>query len=309
MLFFWGLLSLSSAWAGIEAAYNNSLPLTQAECGAKDFGPQLGPVRNQEKAEWCWAMTGADLIGYSLGLGRRQQISAVDLIQSCAQFSPAKLPKPEGPLEEEHYRNIDLDQAKGVEEWRKENKGARLVDLKGYSLYATFCFNQRASFCSEPDLPAKDFLHSEMKFGDPEFEKLRAEKCGKQIPVRTLYTDFRRFKPGSNSSVAQMVAAWFRLNSPVSVAYRKSFFLEKEKGGAGPDHESIVTAMRWGAGACEFLVRNSWGDECKGFRKEFRDRCTGQGTWLSEKELKNSVFLAVRIFRPAKPGSSLIPKK
>ncbi len=239
-------------------------------------------------------MVAADLIGYSQGIKAPDQLSVIDVIQSCADFSYEKLTVGK--------ENADLGQAKVVDEWRLYNIGKKIRTMAGYSLYAAYCHNQRQSLCLESEIPWNTYAISGMQFGEVRYQKLVTENCKNGIAVKKVSAVFRRFTKGKKSESAEYLAKWLKEGTPVSMGYRmndlKGKLVDHDGNFPYANHESTVAAMRWNdrIGRCEFLLRNSWGDSCGDYKKEIASRCGKAGAWLTESEVRNFATTVIRIY-------------
>ncbi|MBA2405971.1 MAG: hypothetical protein H0V66_14440, partial [Bdellovibrionales bacterium] len=65
------------AWALPTLAFAYS-PTSQNNCTSLDLrNESLGEVRNQKDVAWCYAFTGADMLGHTFGA--REKMSAADM--------------------------------------------------------------------------------------------------------------------------------------------------------------------------------------------------------------------------------------
>ena len=63
------------------------------ECPKGNFTKDFGDIRGSGGAEWCWANTAADLIGYAQGVKPPSRISALDVAISNLTISPLGIEK------------------------------------------------------------------------------------------------------------------------------------------------------------------------------------------------------------------------
>lgn len=55
-------------------------------------------------------------------------------------------------------------------------------------------------------------------------------------------------------------------------------------------HASVIVGRNLIGGQCHYLLRNSWGASCEGYRPGFKERCRAGHLWISEAELIKATF-------------------
>jgi hypothetical protein len=82
--------------------------------------------------------------------------------------------------------------------------------------------------------------------------------------------------------------------NPVGIAYFASFFdFENAAKTNDSRHMSVVVDRKWNqeTRSCEFLVRNSWGSHCGGYKNAlFQKRCENGHVWVPEEILKDYLY-------------------
>lgn len=55
-------------------------------------------------------------------------------------------------------------------------------------------------------------------------------------------------------------------------------------------HASVIVGRNMIGGQCHYLLRNSWGASCEGYRPGFKERCQAGHLWISEAELIKATY-------------------
>lgn len=80
-------------------------------------------------------------------------------------------------------------------------------------------------------------------------------------------------------------------NEPVSIGYDIDLVLKKDEDEHRPYlHASTIIGRRWNEATskCEYLIKNSWGNECP---KKIKIDCTNGNFWASREKLQSSIDL------------------
>lgn len=259
----------------------------QNACSPVDLrGPRLGAVRNQGGSNVCWAYAGADLLSYRLG----QRISAVDLVSSQRlRERQAFL----SILNRKRYQGANLNSADS------EISAIPFAARRGLCLE----HDLPDSIPAEPDdlvltlSQGRDnllYLIQEKQFPD----RITGQSCGPALDSLPLLSQAellkiiaavpaatgeagvlnalvdaecsgRRLPPYSiqlhvdYSSDLKAIDQQLSRGNIVGISYNPSIAY----GDLALDgrHLSTVVGRRLKDGKCQYLVRNTWGPECKIF--------------------------------------------
>jgi hypothetical protein len=122
-------------------------------CSTGNFTKDFGAVRNSGGAEWCWANTAADLIGYAQGIKPPERISTIDVAVSNLTISS-------DVIEQTIKRLKTVDMKESRIPWYKNQiassqdlmKSFPLREIVGVSSTALLSYQSRKGFCLERNL-------------------------------------------------------------------------------------------------------------------------------------------------------------
>ena len=119
-------------------------------------------------------------------------------------------------------------------------------------------------------------------------------KCRRGPAVKPMRAEVRDFQRGPESKAAELAAEWLG-EGPLSVSVPSAFFRQKATGNKW--HEAVLAGRRWNeaTGACEFKLRDSYGESCERYREELRPRCESGNLWLTERELTENARFITRV--------------
>lgn len=171
--------------------------------------------------------------------------------------------------------------------------GDSSFDLKNLSL------TQRLLFACENELAPPLQRHSSL-FEEYNQVVLRhvAEgvraKCKRGPPVKRMRAEVRDFQRGPDSKSAELAAEWLG-EGPVSVSVPSELLAPGKP--RSKWHEAVIAGRRWNerTGACEFKLRDSYGESCGRFHRELQARCDRGNVWLTERELLDSARFVTRV--------------
>lgn len=275
----------------------------------------LQNARNQDSIGWCYAYTGADLLSFKLN----KKISAVSLYNS-GQDIEADIDVNGTPKGGDIKHTIDNYLAKKNGLCLEEDLPSSDFKFCVYRTYNDFLngllttvrekrIEQAAlsNQCFEKDL-ANAFPASNIHF-----IRQHAERFGTRKLIEALYDNqcknlsFKGLKVGSKalyapqtkpSDMIKKINDELNNNNIVGVGYDYNKLDNVNDRG---DHASIVVGRRTNpeTGACEFLVRNSWGKDCEqkeGPGLSCHKNCDASGCrysghfWVSENRLRDSLI-------------------
>lgn len=271
----------------------------------------LNNVRNQDSVGWCYAYTAADLLSFKF----KKRISAVSLYKSGQEIAKdIKDPVGNGG-----------DIGDSIRSYIAKNNGLCLEeDLPSSDFkfcldrYYSDFLNNLLTVVNENRLDAElnanqCFRHDlEAAFPGVNVAFIKSHGNRKEL-IESLYN--QQCKKISLKNVKVQTATLYIERSPASVLL-KNIDDQLSKGnliGIGYDynklngdessggHASVLVGRRTNpdSGACEYLVRNSWGKECNLYEGEglsCHKNCDGNGCrysghfWVSSDRLANSLF-------------------
>lgn len=126
---------------------------TPEDCPKGNFTSNFGSVRGSGGAEWCWANTAADLIGYAQGIKPPDRISAIDVATSNLTISPEETESTVKSLGPAGMNSNRIG-------WYQNQIGATQDLMKSYSVNkatglpstALLSYQSRKGFCLEKNL-------------------------------------------------------------------------------------------------------------------------------------------------------------
>jgi|GEM_PF-5893261 len=139
-------VSLSQAFAA---------PIAREQCESIDFGPRLGPVREQLGTEWCWAMTAADLIGFQQGITPARQVAVVDVALAGLNMTPQRIKDSGAATGSFSTYIMARDEADDQEVLAVRKRGLQLAGRQGWSMIGVLAYNGRERVCLESELPSQ----------------------------------------------------------------------------------------------------------------------------------------------------------
>jgi hypothetical protein len=131
--------------------------LTQLDCPSLDYSSEMGPIRNQDNTDWCWAFSGADLI--TAFQKSPEPVSAVDVAISAMAASPADLAAARAhPLDFRFYQKmksrLELEK-EGAHEPEPESEWAGKSLRYRSGSNEVLLYNLRERLCYESELPSQ----------------------------------------------------------------------------------------------------------------------------------------------------------
>lgn len=311
---------------GMSRSYAN---YARQGCWPVDYTAQMGQVRNQGRTSWCFAYAAADLVSQRSGvvvsavdIGAQYFLN--DLNELMNQSDPALIAYIRSfPGLARHLTNARRDAASG-----KEFKEEPLLNRAegGFVDLSIFTANGRG-LCPESNLPSSPGFSSEyidrLKFFVENSQRAamreslvllnhnrewmtwadrvcrRVERPVPLVPVSiyaaTSPARYRQFvSQGAYREQDVQGELIGRLNFALShgriavVSYDANLLADFE--GEDAPHASSIVARTLVNGQCQYLLRNSWGESCNGYRDQFKSRCQNGHIWVTEAELRQSVY-------------------
>lgn len=121
------------------------------------------------------------------------------------------------------------------------------------------------------------------------------KKCEPRAPLTAPILSKSLSK--ENGNVLAKINERLDKKSPVGISYNPCGLvenknkIENEETRDECSHASVVVGRQFNkkTNSCEYLVRNSWGTDCSGYRKDIRENCKQGSFWVSESELNEIV--------------------
>ena len=134
-----------------------------------------------------------------------------------------------------------------------------------------------------------------------EIAKSLSRECRLKFPMPERVVQVRDLRFTEEARPMRSVSEQLTRGAPVGLSYSVCPFL-KNPGASGVPcgHASIVVARRPAAGgACEFLLRNSWGENCAAYREGIA--CEDGHFWVREDELAPTLRSYFWLAEPQNP--------
>lgn len=285
---------------------------SEVECKNVDLRDRsvVGPVRNQGSLGWCFAYAAADLYGHAL----KKRLSPIDIALSYYQDNPnyirtdlALMSSYRAGRQDYVYNTLLLH---GVCEDNKvsafrQDSAAKLVEVEKL---ANQIAEIRETGAVRRDkivrLVQKNFLLLNQIFPTSNYMKLRDafldnddrkaplvslvdNICGDRIPV-----DHLRMRGGVYRD-KQFSLDLIKINigvdrRPVLIGYNAGLLKNPSSEETKVTHASTIMGTRKVAGKCQYLLKNSWGSNDRGYHWTLRTVWQNDGdyTWIPESMMK-----------------------
>ncbi len=285
---------------------NNSRRPRQS-CQSYDYRDRLPPIRNQGSLDWCFGHVAADLASFRLG----QSVSAYDSAilghanQNSQLFGIVGLVRGDyagfenggqGPMAlremlsqgvclSSQLRENDLHYERGVRELRQElertfamaasvqETGNTCVGLCEVTMSERI--RQAAPQLSQAQIQTVIRQSSVNDF----MSELQRQACRNRTP---LTGSVRKHKTTNVETLYRVVNEQLASGNIVGVAYDADVISGRERSSSSDvGHESSIVGQRWNSQTerCELLLRNSWGADCSGGRREITCESDGH-QWI-----------------------------
>ncbi len=290
-----------------------SLRAQPSSCRTVDLRAEFGPPRSQGNVGWCYANTAADLISHHYRKELKEPVSAVEIALNFNYYWTVENFREGGFI----FLALDLamrtgscpghlDQVlfgKGTQQTLKD-KINFILDLKTRLDQGQVEYVKKAIEASQR---AGSILKSEraldimtvMALSKPGnvLGNLAQMICKGQRHQFSSRADIEWSSIYTGSSRQRLIN---RLNkqldnkNPVGIAYYAGFFDSATAPKSGADrHMSLVVGRKWDkkTNSCEYLIRNSWGTRCTGYKNSIlKDKCEAGNVWVDETTLKTYLY-------------------
>jgi hypothetical protein len=322
------LLAVFGSFSGFgqETSLQGQDSCTPVDLRTGPKGFLLTEPNDQGSIGWCYAYAASDLISFKLG----KQVSAAYLSFAANRAYREKSQKEnEGFFRRLFYRKSDSDTSirEGgyiddvVSIFNKqgacsESKLSSKETVYGFNgviwrtlgelhntdktKFSTYRLAERCkSMQTEYELLKKVFagldqetfakIFFELSDQDAEiyFDEIAKAYCGKN---NLIFADGPLILINvSSSSQVRMTTIDSQLTNgnPLGISYYTKKFVDRTTDGY---HASVVIGRRWKDGACQYLIRNSWGQSCSTYRPETTDCEEKSGSfWVKGSDLESAV--------------------
>jgi hypothetical protein len=301
------------------------VPTQRSDCSAIDLRNELlGKVRNQGPIAWCYAFTAADMLNEHYQIP--EKISAADVAIGYNQTNVGlfmrwldanvisrKDPNIKNEAHQTGFNKKALlstmkdgwcpESVFPSEKWTKitlteGNFRTEEVNLKEAMKDISFLFEKRKSLTSEnlpfyfqfKNVDANVFLELlDTKFLAGFYFKLRERVCAQD---RISFDHSSKVKMSFKSPhIFQSVAEQLEKEKIVGLDYDSRILKDSSSRGFKINqlHTSIILGRRWNseASSCEYLIRNSWGEDCGRYDPTYE--CQSGHAWLDESKIFSSM--------------------
>lgn len=285
----------------------------EAGCAPVDLRDRLGEARDQGTTDWCYGFAMADLLSFHLGV----RLSAFDLSlrtfllherahyarlreenarqdSSILEYRRGRTPdamdvaRREGVCEERHVRSGSPEAP--LDDWIDTIEALSRAGGPSSGGTQLTCSAADAAGTAYPTLSEPDLaegLLSGSKLGI--FQTLSERSCaGRRVPLPSgLHYELTTLKAAERAGrrgdrLLPALAGILDRGEPAAVQFDLSRFLASPRGELV--HVALVVGRRDVAGACQYLVRNSWGRGCASYSRP----CERGHIWLSEEDIRSS---------------------
>lgn len=289
---------------------NNEKDFTKPEdCGTVNLKDRFPPVRNQDSIGWCYAFSSADMLGFKTGY----PVSAIDI---AVNYTSQKKPHSQRSISEgELHKDIqegyfseafDIITTKGIckesdspSEYFGENK-----DIADFIKSAENPFNniytqnsflhavKKKPLCSAKEAPSLKEISKVISYSLPSniMYNLNNSRCdNKRIKVNK--DDYKLTTlSGQRSKIVQSLDEQLNKKQPSLISYNSGFLKNNR---APALHVSLVIGRRFNQNnlKCEYLIRNSWGTDCKKYAKPYSnpENCDQGNIWVAQEVMYQNI--------------------
>ncbi|MFN8845363.1 MAG: hypothetical protein ACK5V3_03090 [Bdellovibrionales bacterium] len=283
------------------------------DCQTVDLRADFGPPRSQGNVGWCYANTAADLISHHYRKELKEPVSAVDIALNFNYYWTAENFREGGFI----FLALDLamktgscpaslDQVlfgKGTKHTLKD-KINFILDLKhrldkGQDEYVKKAIeaSQRAGSILKEERAFDIMTVMALSTPGNVLGKLAQMICKgnrhqfshrARIGWSSIYTGSTR------SRLLNRLNEQLNQKNPVGVAYYAGFFDSATAPKSGEDrHMSLIVGRKWDvkSNSCEYLIRNSWGTRCTGYKNlKLKGKCEAGNIWVDEMTLRKYIY-------------------
>ena len=296
---------------GKQAANSNKLSCTEINNGSS-----LGPTRNQDSTGWCYAFATADLLSHYYG----QELSATDIAVNYNQqsFWRSLLQSGLADFSLTTVTELALDSGVCLEEELpasdyifslKYSYGPTLKELQSLLKKAHRKKIEATDLCEacQHDIaqifPATTLeeLNDIIKASRNPLDELFEYSCQEQSfpqPLPAVKDDYRGLFGENIDRVMSTIDTQLNHGKILSISYNAHFLAtenythgSKNIFNSAPNHASTVVGRRFNeaTGACDYLIRNSWGNSCSEYIEEYKDQCSNGQIWVPAYELRENL--------------------
>ncbi len=279
------------------------------DCSPVNLKDKFPAVRNQDSVGWCYAFATADMIGFKTGY----PVSAIDI---AVNYSPQRIShEKRSLLKGELHENIeggsskealDTITAKGIckesdspSEYFGENKNIadfiKSVENPFENIYSQSSFLYAAKkepLCLAKDSPSLKEISKVLAHSQPGniMYNLNNQRCTKKRvsldKEEYRFTEFR----GPLSQIIKSIDDQLGKKMPTIISYNPHFLKNSRSDGS---HASIAIGRRFNQDTlkCEYLIRNSWGTDCKQYAKPYSnpENCNEGNIWVAQEILYRNI--------------------
>jgi hypothetical protein len=266
-------------------------------------GPRLGPPRDQDSIGWCYAFSAADLLSYRLG----ERVSAADLAVQYNQqdfrsrslsfmrsLTGSTLPPEGGWPSSAIQAAIRRGGACRERDFRSDDNGYNnLMDTmrilqRVHSGDPERCLTAaRGTF---PRIPTESISEVLNTSSSNLVNELAERACRPRLNLEGIQVGNMNFPLSRSESMIEKIDQILGQNQPIEASYTTGCIEAADCDGRGGLHSSLVVGRRFNAstGACEYLIRNSWGRSC---RSQGRGMDCEQGNvWVPKHQLHRGLY-------------------
>jgi len=253
-------------------------------CETKDQSIRLPPTHNQGGLGWCYAYVAADLLSLeigktvaplSIGLGYFQKNNYESFVASDLAAKEKILNLGGGHIVDA----ISIAQMEGICPARQDVEIGDLFDrvfsLLDNTKIPTWLENQEkfcdayasASLTLFPNISTSEFERILRKAGVHEIlHEMRKANCRKKTKLpKNLKVENIFYPNRTNVQSVEVIQKALLRNSAAGISVNLNTIVNQSL--TPEQHAMIVVGQEWNSSAkqCEFIVRNSWGNQCENF--------------------------------------------
>lgn len=294
-------------------------PTSKDNCSSLDLrNSTLNEVRNQKDVAWCYAFTGADMLAHAFN--ETERISAADM---AIRYNETKLglfarwlsvniinrknPDYQRSAHQTGFNKISLEKtlASGwcpesvfpSEAWIKVFDGKEISVPLAQAMIEISALHDIRRSLTPSTLPyyykfknvdeVKFIEMLQTKKVDQFYYNLRRTVC--QDDRQPFHSRPRVKMLLKNPNILKRISAQLEAGQLVGLDYDSRVYQEPARRGFSfaELHTSSLVGRRWNStkNTCEFLIRNSYGEDCQNGRYHSSYDCEDGNLWLSEKQI------------------------
>lgn len=295
--------SMKDCALSYERAEVPAQEIKAALCSPVDLRPKMGPIRNQDGVGWCYAFAAADMMTFKTGQNPR--VSAAEIAsQYIATETKNQTSKSVAWLSDKRYDGGYIHRALGLvaqngicseKQIPSEVNAGPAISQAYHDLYASAYYKTQYAHASLCDTMAAKYRKFFPSIAPAEILRILNTEAPQHV-VQTLQQrscpqkKASPIQPGNvgiepdQTKFAETLEREMDQGEPLGLGYRVELIVANNQGALAQNHAGTIVGRKFDAksGKCQYLLRNTWGRSCDGYRKW---PCDAGNLWITEEHL------------------------